>query len=704
VLWAACLAIGLFAPQAQFAWSQKIQTIAGGGNEDGLLAIQATVGAPVSLAVAPNGAIYLLEIGTLTGEDVYPILRQITPDGRILRVAGTGLRGDQGDGASALDARFNNPLQAATDPKGNLYVVDQAGNRVRRVDPRGVITTFAGTGMPGYSGDDGKATEAKLAAPRGVAADSEGNVYIADTANNRVRKVDPKGIISTLAGTGSAGWNGDGRDASAANLFFPRGLAVDRQGRVYIADFLNSRVRRVDQDGSITTVAGNGMRGVTGDGGAATDAAVGGVWDVAVDATGTLYIAQAFNSVIRRVSPGGQITTVAGYGTAGFNGDRGEAKNLQLNNPRGIAVDANGSLLIADTGNNRVRLVTADGMMTTIAGGPGISGVPVSMVSLIEPRGGVRDAAGNFYVADTGHCRLLKIDPNGLATVIAGTGAPGGYQAEGLKGTEANLGSPGNGCYIGSLAIDARGNLSIPDTYQGRVHRLDANGILTTVAGNGTAGFSGDGGPAIKAQLSDTIFNVALDAQGSLYIADGDNHRVRRVDTNGIISTFAGSGAETYDGDGGKAADAGLPGPNGLAFGPDGSLYITDTTDFRLRRVLPDGTITTVAGTGDEGFSGDGGKATAAQVNGLTGGIAVDAAGNVYLADGADNVIRKINTGGIITSFAGSGQAEFNGDGGSLTQVNISSPRDLSIGSVGDLIFAEYGHSNRIRMIFKPLP
>lgn len=696
------LAIGLLALGDPNASAQKVLTIIGGGDEDGLPATQATVGAPVSLAVAASGAIYVLESGTLTGADVYPVLRLITPDGRIFRIAGSGLRGDAGDGGSALEARFSNPFQIAVDALGNIYVADQAANKIRKIDPRGVIATFAGTGTQGYAGDDGKATEAQLSGPRGVAVDAERNVYIADTGNNRVRKVDPSGVISTFAGTGSGGWDGDGRDAASARLFFPRGVTVDRQGRVYIADFLNNRVRRVDRDGKISTVAGNGARGVMGDGGPATDAAVGNPWDVTLDPAGNLYIAQAFNAVVRMVSPNGKITTVAGTGTADFNGDRGKPRELQINNPRAVAVDANGRLLIGDTVNNRIRLVTADGVMTTIAGGPGISGVPVSRVSLIEPRGGGRDAAGSFYVADNVHCRVLRIDPNGMATVIAGTGAPGGYRAEGIRGTEASLGTPGSGCFIDSLAVDAQGDLYIPDLTQGRVHRLDAKGILTTVAGNGTAGFSGDGGTATAAQLSRALRGVALDARGNLYIADGLNHRVRKVDANGIITTFAGSGAETYDGDGGKAADAGIPGPNGLAFGPDGSLYITDTTDFRVRRVLPDGTITTVAGTGEEGFSGDGGKATAARITRLTEGVAVDAAGTVYLADGASNVIRQVDTSRIITTFAGSGQAGFNGDGGSLREVNISAPRDLYIDAAGNLIFAEYGHSNRVRMIVKP--
>jgi sugar lactone lactonase YvrE len=313
----------------------------------------------------------------------------------------------------------------------------------------------------------------------------------------------------------------------------------------------------VTKDGIITTVAGNGLSGNAGEGGPATDATLPNVAGLAVDAAGTLYLSQVQPDQIRRVAPDGTITLIAGTGRPGFNGDAGKAAELQLNTPLGVAIDATGALLIADTANNRLRRVgtprpppvrgsgEADGMMTTVAGGPGASGLHVSRYTVMFPRGGVADAAGNVYVADFGHHRVLKIDPDGIVTVIAGNGAPGGYRGEGLKATEASLGTPTGPGHMDGLTVDGAGNVYIPDHEQNRVLRVDREGVLTTVAGNGRPGFSGDGGDAREARLSRDIWNLALDAQGNLYIADGGNRRVRRVGPDGIITTVAGNGTTT---------------------------------------------------------------------------------------------------------------------------------------------------------------
>jgi sugar lactone lactonase YvrE len=693
---------------ARAASAQKIQTIIGWGNEDGLLATQTTLNGPWSLATNAAGTIYVTEIGSVSpggGYYTFPQIRKITSDGKITRVAGNLIEADGGDGGKATEAPLDRPYQVAADAQGNLYVVERISSKVRKIDAQGIISTFAGSGTAGFAGDGGKATEAQLSAPRGVAVGPDGSVYIADTGNNRVRRVAPDGTISAFAGTGNVAFDGDGGKASEASLSSPQRLAVDAQGNVYITDVNNGRIRRVTTDGIIKTVAGNGQPGATGDGGDATAAALEFPWAIALDAAGNLYIDQVLSNVIRRVTPDGKISTVAGTGTAGFNGEAGKASEIQLNSPLGIAVDASNNLLIADSANGRVRRLTPDGMITTIAGGAGASGLPASQVTVILPRGGVSDAAGNVYVADIGHYRILKVDPNGMVTVAVGTGAPGGYKGEGLKGTDFSLGTPdpaNGGIHIDGMAIDTAGNLYFPELYLARVFKLDTNGIVTTVAGSGQVGFAGDGGKATEAQFGATgcLCNIAFDTQGNLYIADGDNHRVRRVDKDGIINTFAGNGSEAYSGDGGKAVDAGVPQPDGLGIGPDGSLYITDTADFRVRRVTPDGIITTVAGNGEKGYSGDGGKAIDASVSDEIENVAIDAAGNLYLADGANNVIRKVDPSGIITTFAGTGNEGFNGDDKALTETNVSEPRDLYITAKGNLIFTENNlKSTRVRII-----
>jgi sugar lactone lactonase YvrE len=277
--------------------------------------------------------------------------------GTIATVAGTGTAGSGGDTQQATAAQLGHPHGVAVDSAGNLYIADLSNNRVRKVAPNGTITTVAGTGTPGDSGDGGPATSAQLNNPSGVAVDSDGNLYIADYRSHRVRKVEPGGTITTVAGTGTSGYGGDGGPATAAQLAFPGGVAVDGDGNLYIADIFNSRVRKVAPGGTITTVAGTGDFAYNGDNQPATAAQLNRPYGVAVDGAGNLYIADTSNQRVRKVAPGGTITTVAGTGTAGYNDDNQQATAAQLNNPHGVAVDGAGNLYIADTINNRVRRV-----------------------------------------------------------------------------------------------------------------------------------------------------------------------------------------------------------------------------------------------------------------------------------------------------------------------------------------------------------
>jgi sugar lactone lactonase YvrE len=688
--------------------AQAVRTVIGPGNEDGLLATQTALSGPAFLAVDATGAIYILEVGWLDrganaafGFNGYRLIRRIGPDGRITRIAGQPAPGTSGDGGRATEAQLLGPTQIAIDARGNLYISDIDANRVRKIDPSGMITTFAGAGKRASTGDGGPATAAQLRAPFGVAADLDGNVYISEAEGNKVRRVTPDGNISTYAGTGTRKFDGDGGKAIEASLNTPLALAVDRQGNLYIADTGNRRVRRVDKSGTITTVAGNGSSGAAGDG-PATDVPFRNLTGLTVDAAGNLYVAQVQPDQVRRIAPDGTTTIVAGTGQPGFNGDAGKATELQLNTPNDLAIDPTGALLIADGANNRLRRVTADGMMTTIAGGPGASGLPASQVTVILPRGGARDAAGNVYVADIGHHRVLKIDPDGIVTVIAGNGAPGGYRGEGLKATEASVGAPTTGSHMDGLTVDGAGNVYVPDLGQRRVVRIGRDGFLTTVAGNGQAGFSGDGGDARQAKLGNGFWDLALDAQGNLYIADGANRRVRRVGQDGVITTVAGNGTTTYNGDGGKATETGLRQPDGLFVDTAGNLYIAESDPgHRIDKVTSDGIISVVAGTGTRGFTGDGGKATEARLN-QPENIAVDKAGNLYIADAGNNRIRRVDPSGIITTFAGTGKTGFNGDDKPLLETNISVPGDLYIDAAGNLIIAEDSFdSMRVRLILR---
>ena len=271
--------------------------------------------------------------------------------------AGTGSAGFSGDGAAAKSAALNTPVFVASDAAGNVYIADQNNNRIRKVNLQGVITTFAGNGAAGFSGDGGPATSASFFNPVRVIADAAGNLYIADQSNHRVRKVDSSGIVSTFAGSGSAGFSGDGSAATSAALNNPTALALNASGNLYISDQFNHRIRRVGTSGNIVTVAGNGAAGFAGDGSAASSASLNFPGGLVVDTAGTIFFADDLNFRVRQISPGGTISTVAGNGSQSFSGDGGLATAASLNGQFGIALDPSGNLLIADSANQRIRLV-----------------------------------------------------------------------------------------------------------------------------------------------------------------------------------------------------------------------------------------------------------------------------------------------------------------------------------------------------------
>ena len=355
-----------------------------------------------------------------------------------------------------------------------------------------IITTFAGNGTAGYAGNGGQATAAELRTPACVAFDASGNMYIADANNNRIRMVNTAGIISTFSGIGTAGYTGDGGQATAAELHYPDGVAVDASGNVYIADASNNRIRTVSTAGIISTFAGNGTAGYTGDGGQATAATLNSPAGLALGASGNVYIADANNNAIRKISTAGIISTIAGGGSCGgsYCGDGGQATAAQLNSPNGVAVDAAGNVYIVDYGNNRIRIVSTVGIISTFAG-------------------------------------------NGTAA----------YSGDGGQATTAELSLPFG------VAFDAVGNVYIADYYNNRIRQVNTAGIISTFAGNGfgagtgTGGYSGDGGVVTAAELY-WPYGVAFDATGNVYIVDGGNSVIRKV----CVSICTSAGIEQYAG------------------------------------------------------------------------------------------------------------------------------------------------------------
>jgi hypothetical protein len=640
----------------------------------------------------------------------------IGPNSTIASVAGNGSTIQIGSGVYPTAAGLSNPQAVAVDSVGDVFIADQQNNIVREVNhSNGLITTIAGNGTAGYSGDNGQGTAAELNQPTGVAVYTNSQqqifVFIADSENNRIRAVNlSSGIITTVAGNGTGSYNGDGIKATAAELEHPTGVAVDSSGDLYIADLDNARVREVNTSGFISTVAGNGTVGHSGDGGSATAATaeLDGPWGVAVDSSGDIFITENSGSLndggcVREVAANnGDIYTVAGTVSLGpgFSGDGGAATAAQLNHPEGIAVDSAGDLFIADTGNNRIREVNytagiyATSNITTYAGN-GVGnfagdGGQATAAELYAPAGVALDSAGDLFIADSSSNRVREVNHS---THVISTFAGGASPGDGNQATAAELNA------TAAVAVDAAGDIFIADTGNNRIREVNhSTGLITTIAGNGIQGYSGDNGPATAAELNGPT-GIAVNAAGNVFIADAGNNRVREINTSGVITTVAGNGTSGYNGEG-TATTAELSDPTGVAVDGSGNIFIADQYNQRVRKVvLATDTISTIAGNGTGGFNGDG-TATAVELNGPC-AVAVDAAGDVFIAENVNNRVRELS-GGKITTVAGSGDGSTNkgysGDGGPATAAELNYPTGVAVDSSGDLFIADQTNQ-RIREV-----
>jgi YVTN family beta-propeller protein/VCBS repeat-containing protein len=667
------------APRGQAAVA-IVDTVVGGGWPTGGPAMAAPIGDPNDIAVGADGAIYVASAST---NRVF----KVTPDGRLLAFAGNGgiAPSGDGDGGPAIAAGLPQPRGIAVDSSGNVFIV--MNGRIRRVDPNGMITTFARFGIPtpaiavdsdgqlyvaesnnrirkfdtsgvattvfgggivGFSGDGGPLTSARFSNITGLAIDDAGNLFIADSGNQRIRKVDLSGTITTVAGSGATGFSGDGGPATTASLNFPAGIAVSDAGDLFIADAGNRRIRQVTAAGTISTIAGNGDFPVSGGGdGPASSAGLGSISGVGVDASGNVVLTATRR--VRKVDPSGFIATVAGNGEYSFGGDAGFATAAGLGWPEAIAVDATGNMFISDRSNARVRKVDPTGVITTVAGGiTGLRGIAV-------------DSQGNLFIADETAHRVRKVDATGLITTVAGNGAQA-YAGDGGLATAAALSRPRD------VAVDSAGNLFIADSVNQRVRKVDSDGIMTTVAGTGVGAFGGDGGPATAASLFNP-YGVAVDPLGNLFIADSGNNRIRKVDTTGVIVTVAGGGVQQVDGI--AATTAVLASLTSVAVDTAGNLFISQVANQRhVRKVDAAGIITTVVV--GVGFAGDGGPVSAARMSEVY-GIAVDAVGDLRIADTLNHRIRAVyddgDSDGVLNRtdncpwLPNAGQADADGDG-----------------------------------------
>ena len=718
-----------------------------------------------------------------------------------------------GDGGAATNANLNYPYGVTSDAYGNTFIADTSNHRIRKVDTNGIITSVAGdapAGLPwldagSYSGDGGAATNAGLNSPKRIVFDVMGNLWIADTGNNCIREVDTNGIIHTAVGNGTAAYAGDGGTATNASLNSPAGLAFDTFGDLFVADSGNNCIRKVNAAGIVVTEVAAGYPAFAGDGGAAIDANLKNPAGLAFDSNGNLYITDEGNYRVRRVSftdnpslslsgigiknegnysvvvtgPYGAVTssivslvlasnppsiliqptnqTSFAGGSAAISVVAAGTKPLQylwyFNATNLIQSSASAALTfnqlnptnqgmytvvvtnnygsvtsqvavlafpplvtsqptgqIAFAGSNLVYNVAASGyglltyqwqlngtnvpcnIITTVAGGgssnPG-NGGPATNASLSWVSGIASDSLGNYYIADQNHSRIRKVDSNGIITTVAGNGT-NVYSGDNGLATNAGVVSPDG------VAVDTSGNLFFSEYSGQRVRKVGTNGIITTVAGNGTNGYSGDIGPATNAMLNYPM-GVALDTNGNLYVADYNNNRIRRVDANGIITTVAGNGSFNFAGDGGPATNASLRYPDGVMVDVGNNLYISDHNNMRVRRVDTAGIITTVAGNGNSSFSGDGGAATNAGLY-YPCGLVMDSFGNLFIADQGHYRIRQIDPSGIITTVAGNGNTTFSSDGGSATNAGLNWPSGVAMTASGGLLIADE-QNNRVRNI-----
>jgi sugar lactone lactonase YvrE len=812
---------------------------------------QPTITSPPTNQVVPVGATATFSV---TVSDTLPVTYLWQFNGtnvpnQIITIAGINTNAYSGDNGPATNAALNGPDGVCVDSVGNVYIADTQNQRIRKVATNGIITTIAGNGTANFYGQNVPATSAYLNTPTGLAVDTNGQIYIGDSGNFRVRRIDTNGIISTYAGNGTAGDTGDNGAATSAELESMFGIALDPQGNLYITDVLDGRIRRVATNGIITTLvsglsnpygvtapisnylfiaeseitatltncrvqvynngilgtsAGTGALGFSGDGGDPTKARLSPPFDVVyAPAIPGYYIADAGNARIRQVAfgPLGQfgetniISTIAGNGTHSTSGDGSLATDASINRPFGLALDSAGNLFIADQMGGRIREVspfankptlTLGGVQVTEAGSysvivsdssgsvtsavvtltvytpPTITAQPTnqnilngsnatlsvtatgtppfSYTWLFDGTNTLQSGPSNTLALtdlstnDSGFYSVIVSNPyaavtsavatisvglppsittqpasefawtgsNALFTVTPGGTGPFEYQwqlngtnipndifvtvAGGGTNTANPITGPATNAELGLLygvAADNAGNFYIVEPVLTRLTKVDSNGIISTIAGGLGNISAGDGGPATNASLRQSE-SVAVDELGNIYV--GEQYRVRKIDANGIITTIAGTNQAGIIGDNEPATNVELNVVAGIACDSDGNIFFSESMNHRVRKVDSYGIITTIAGNLTQGYNGDNIAATNAELN-IPGGIAVDGSGNVFIADTGNNRVRKVGTNGVIQTFAGGGSGT--SGSGVATNASFRSPAGLAFDPSGNLYVAD---------------
>jgi sugar lactone lactonase YvrE len=578
--------------------------------------------------------------------------------------------GDLNGGPGSVDgfgttARFKLPRGVAIDKLGNIYIADSGNHKIRKITPAGEVSTFAGSGTIGSA--DGKGTAASFFVPHDLVFDASGNLYVADARNHKIRKITPSGKVTTFAGSGQEGAvDGIGTSASFKQ---PVGLAIDAMGNIYVGDSRNHKIRKISPIGVVSTLAGSGAWG--SEDGIGTTAKFNYPGFLAVDSEGNVFVTDNLKYSIRKISPAGVVTTFAGSGIAGSVDGNGVEASFQA--PDGLAMDIAGYLYVTD--GPKIRKISPGGVVSTIAGGNdyGVRDGIGTDAKFYKPSDLAFDAIGNIYITDD-H-RVRKITPARVVSSLAGSDSPGSTDGTGAAASFLNP---------FGVALDASGNIYVADSRNFKIRKVTSTGIVTSFAGSG---FSG----AVDGLGTAASFNnptgVVVHASGVIYVADAENHKIRKISPSGVVTTFAGSG--TIGSEDGIGIAASFNRPHGIAVDAIGNLYVADSDNHKIRKINPEGVVSTLAGTGISG-STDGPGLEASFFSPY--GVAADAYGNVYVADTKNRKIRKISSAGEVSTIAGTGYWGGGGLDGPGTVATFDFPYSVAVDFSNHVYVADFGH------------